>query len=104
MRQVALFAGFALSIACVARSGAHAQTPDQPRDSLIYAACIPVYVDEFEQKGSEEQRARLMASLLCQMVSGGCQKEPRGEPCKKSIRHLSENLEKSGQSLTYMAA
>jgi ankyrin repeat protein len=102
MGQVAPFTALVLFVAWVAPPTARAQTP--ARDSLIYAACIPVYVDEFKQKGSDEQRAPLMASMLCQIVAGGCQNEPRGAPCKKSIRHLSESLERSGLSLPYMAA
>ena len=97
-------AALVLSVAGVAPAWAHAQTPGPARDSVIYAACMPVYIDEFKQKGSDEQRAPLMAGMLCQIIAGGCQNEPRGAPCKKSIRHLSESLEKSGLSLPYMAA
>src|SRR2546422_2234588 len=104
MRPVALFAPFVLSIAGVVSPGAHAQTPSPPRDSLIDAACVTVYTDEFKKEGTDEQKAPLMASLVCQVVTSGCQKDPRGEPCKKSIRLLSDKLEKSGPSLPYMAA
>src|SRR5712691_11183612 len=104
MRPVALFAPFVLSIAGVVSPGAHAQTPSPPRDSLLYAACIPVYADEFKQQGSDDQKAPLMASMLCQIVVGSCQEEPRGERCKKGIQWLNDKLEKSGQSLTFMAA
>ena len=80
------------------------QATPPPRDSLIHAACLVVYVDEFKQEGHDEQKAQVMASLLCRVVTGGCQQEPRGQPCKNSIRHLSENLGKSGRSLPVMAA
>jgi len=88
MGRVALFASFALYLAGAVPPGAQAQTPGPQRDSVLYAACIPVYADEFKQKGSEEQRAQLMAGMMCQIVAGGCQKEPGGEPCKKSMRQL----------------
>ncbi len=104
MKRFASFAAFVLSVVCVALPGARAQTATPPRDPVIYAACIPVYVNEFKQKVNDEQKAQLMANLLCQIISGGCQKEPRGEPCKKSIRHLNDSLQKSGESLPYMAA
>lgn len=104
MGRVALFASFALYLAGVVPPGAQAQTPGPQRDSVLYAACIPVYADEFKQKGSEEQRAQLMAGMMCQIVAGGCQKEPGGEPCKKSMRQINDKLEKSGQSLTFKAA
>jgi ankyrin repeat protein len=83
---------------------AQPQTPSPPRDSVIHVACMLAYVDEFKQEGNDEQKAQLMASLVCQVFSGGCQNEPRGEPCKNTIRHLSDALEKSGQSLPLMAA
>jgi len=104
MRQGTRLTGLALSIACVVPPGADAQTPSPVRDSLLYAACIPAYVDEFKQKGSDDQRSPLMASMLCQIVVGGCQSEPRGEPCKKGLRLLSDKLDKAGRSLPYMAA
>jgi len=104
MRRFARCAGGALALTCVARLVTYAQTPGPARDSVVYAACIPVYTDEFKQKGSEESRAQLMAGMLCQIVAGGCQNDPRGGPCKKSIRQLNDKLETSGQSLTYMAA
>ena len=104
MRQVALFAAFILSVGWVAPPPGYAQSPSPSRDSLLYAACIPVYVEEFKQKGSDEQRAPLMASMLCQIVAGACQRDLRGESCNKSIRLLSDKLEKSGLSLPYMAA
>src|SRR2546427_2788916 len=104
MGRVALFASFALYLAGVVPPGAQAQTPGPQRDSVLYAACIPVYADEFKQKGSEEQRAQLMAGMMCQIVAGGCQKEPGGGPCKKSMRQIKDKLEKSGQSLTLKAA
>jgi len=63
-----------------------------------------VYADEFKQQGSDDQKAPLMASMLCQIVVGSCQEEPRGERCKKGIQWLNDKLEKSGQSLTFMAA
>jgi len=79
MRQVALFASFVLFIACVVLPGAHAQTPSPPRDSLLWAACMPVYVNEFKRQGRDEQKAPLMASLFCQIVVGACQRDPRGQ-------------------------
>jgi len=103
MRQVALLAAFVLSVRWVAPPRGHAQTPP-PGDSLLYAACMPVYIEEFKQKGSDEQRAPVMASMICQMVAGACPQELRGERCDKSIRLLSEQVEKSGLSLPYMAA
>jgi len=72
MRPVALFAPFVLSIAGVVSPGAHAQTPSPPRDSLIDAACVTVYTDEFKKEGTDEQKAPLMASLVCQVVTSGC--------------------------------
>src|SRR2546422_6654857 len=86
MRPVALFAPFVLSIAGVVSPGAHAQTPSPPRDSLIDAACVTVYTDEFKKEGTDEQKAPLMASLVCQVVTSGCQKDPRG----RSEEHTSE--------------
>jgi len=80
-------------------AGAHAQTPSPTRDPVIHAACMLVHVDDFKEEGRDEQKAQLMTSLLCQIPSGVCQKEPRGEPCKNSIRRLNDDLAKSGQSL-----
>jgi ankyrin repeat protein len=75
-----------------------------PRDPVIHAACMLVHADDFKQEVNDEQKAQLMANLLCQIVTGVCRDEPRGEPCKNSIRRLSDDLAKSGQSLPYMAA
>lgn len=104
MNRFASFAAFVLSFVCLAPSEARAQTATPPGDPVVYAACMPVYVDEFKQKGRDEQKAQLMANLVCRIISGGCQKEPRGDPCKKSLRDLSDRLETSGQSLPFMAA
>jgi len=65
---------------------------------------MPAYIDEFKQQGSDEQKAPVMASMICQIVTGVCSQELRGERCDKSIRLLSEKVEKSGLSLPYMAA
>ena len=104
MRQVALFAAFVCSVGWVAPAPGRAQTPSPSRDSLLWAACMPVYIDEFKQQGSDEQKAPVMASMICQMVAGACPPELRGERCDKSIRLLSEKVEKSGLSLPYLAA
>src|SRR2546421_12736669 len=104
MGRVALFASFALYLAGVVPPGAQAQTPGPQRDSVLYAACIPVYADEFKQKGSEEQRAQLMAGMMVPIVARGCQKEAGGEPCQKRMREINDKLEKSGPSLTFIAA
>jgi uncharacterized protein len=104
MRQVALFAAFVCSVGWVAPPRGRAQTPSPSRDSLLWAACMPVYIEEFKQQGSDEQKAPVMASMICQMVAGACPPELRGERCDKSIRLLSEQVEKSGLSLPYMAA
>lgn len=104
MRQVAPVTGLVLFVAWVAPPTARAQTPSPVRDSLLDAACVLAYADEFKKDGTDEQKAALMTSLLCQIVNGGCQKDPRGAVCKKSVRLLSEKLDKSGWSLPYMAA
>src|SRR2546428_11335339 len=104
MGRVALFASFALYLAGVVPPGAQAQTPGPQRDSVLYAACIPVYADEFKQKGSEEQRAQLMAGKRWQNIAGGGQKEAGGEPRQKSMRQNNDKLEKTGQALTFQAA
>jgi len=104
MRQVVMFAAFVLSVRWVAPPPGHAQTPGPSRDSLLWAACMPVYVDQFKRQGSDEQKAPVMASMICQMVAGACPPELRGERCDKSIRLLSEKVEKSGLSLPYLAA
>jgi len=103
VRQVALFAAFVCSVGWVAPPPGDAQTPPSG-DSLLYAACMPVYVEEFKQKGSDEQRAPVMASMICQMVAGACPPELRGERCDQSIRVLSDKVEQSGLSLPYLAA
>src|SRR5438309_4348724 len=53
-----------LSVGWIAPPRGHAQTPSPSRDSLLYAACIPVYVEEFKQKGSDEQRADRKSTRL----------------------------------------
>src|SRR2546421_10664261 len=103
MGRVALFASFALYLAGVVPPGAQAQTPGPQRDSVLYAACIPVYADEFKQKGSEEQRAQLMAGMMWQIIGGGCQKEAGGEPWQKSMGQGKEKREKSGPTLDFLA-
>src|SRR2546422_11208734 len=96
MGRVALFASFALYLAGVVPLGAQAQTPGPQRDSVLYAACIPVYADEFRQKGSEEQRAQLMAGMMGQSVAGGGRKETGGGPGEKRMRQSNTKLEKRG--------
>ena len=75
MRQVVMFAAFVLSVRWVAPPPGHAQTPGPSRDSLLWAACMPVYVDQFKRQGSDEQKAPVMASMICQMVAGACPPE-----------------------------
>jgi Ankyrin repeats (3 copies)/Ankyrin repeat len=104
VRQVTLFAAFAVSVGWVAPRPGHAQAASPSRDSLLWAACMPVYIEEFKQKGSDDQRAPVMASMICQIVTGTCPQDLRGERCDKSIRLLSDKVEKSGMSLPYMAA
>src|SRR5207247_4054512 len=99
MRQVALFAAFVCSVGWVAPAPGRAQTPSPSRDSLLWAACMPVYIDEFKQQGSDEQKAPVMASMICQMVAGACPPELRGERCDKSIRLLSEQVDNGGLCL-----
>src|SRR2546430_8763179 len=70
----------------------------------LHDALPILYADEFKQKGSEEQRAQLMAGMMCQNVARGCQKEPGGEPCKKSMRQINDKLEKSRPTLTLISA
>lgn len=104
MKRFTLISVFVTSVSCLALPGARAQTPPTPGDSVIYTACMQVDVDEIRKKGVEEQQAQRAASFLCQVGSSICQKELRGEACMKEIRRLNDGLEKSGQSLTYMAA
>jgi len=104
MRRVAPFTALVLVVAWVAPPTARAQSPSPVRDSLLDAACVIAYADEFKKDGTDEQKAALMTGLLCQVVNGGCQKDPGGAVCKKSVRRLSEKLDKSGLSLPYMAA
>src|SRR5207247_8605487 len=103
MRQVALFAAFILSVGWVAPPPGYAQSASPSRDSLLYAACITVYVEEFKQKGSDEQRAPLMASMLCQIVAGACQRQLPGVFGPESIILLSDTHAKSGLSLPVVA-
>jgi len=92
----------AAPVLCVLMVATSATLPAQrpPRDSLIFAACMRVSVEEFKQEGNAET----MASLLCQIGDGVCQKEPRGQPCRNTLRRLNDKLEKSGPSLPLMAA
>src|SRR5438552_8446190 len=51
----------------------HAQTPSPPRDSLLWAACMPVYVNEFKRQGrdrSEEHTSELQSPdhLVCRLL------------------------------------
>src|SRR2546428_1206425 len=100
MARVALVASFVLYFAGVVPLGAQAQTPGPQRDSVLYAACIPVYADEFKQKGSEEQRAQLMAGMMWPIVARGCQKEPGGAPCEKRLWQTKHKHQETAPTLT----
>src|SRR2546421_8820841 len=102
MGRVALFASFALYLAGVVPPGAQAQTPGPQRDSVLYAACIPVYADEFKQKGSEEQRAQLMAGMVWPILGAGCHKGAGGGPRNKKMRESNSKIEKSRQPHTLL--
>ncbi len=83
---------------------AQARTAPIGTDPVLYEACTQVHTEKFRKEGQNEKKAPIMAGLLCQIISGGCQKEPRGDPCKKSVREINDEITKTGQSLTYAAA